>query len=114
PKTSIICSPMTSLKTSIKTITYLSDIGCLEIQGASLGSTDNTGYYKNEGTAENIQIELRDDQDATLKNGDSKTVIVDEITRNAQFPLKARAITVNGNASQGTIEALINVIYTWQ
>ncbi|MDI4361826.1 hypothetical protein E7V08_18770, partial [Escherichia coli] len=35
-KTSIICSPMTSLKTSIKTITYLSDIGCLEIQGASL------------------------------------------------------------------------------
>lgn len=64
------------------------------------GSTDNTGYYKNEGTAENIQIELRDDQDATLKNGDSKTVIVDEITRNAQFPLKARAITVNGNASQ--------------
>ncbi|OKU60986.1 hypothetical protein ACN88_20290 [Escherichia coli] len=38
PKTSIICSPMTSLKTSIKTITYLSDIGCLEIQGASLGS----------------------------------------------------------------------------
>ena len=27
---------MTSLKTSITTITYLSDIGCLEIQGASL------------------------------------------------------------------------------
>ncbi|WP_252866696.1 integrase core domain-containing protein, partial [Shigella sp. FC2541] len=34
----IICTPMTSLKTSIKTITYLSDTGCLEIQGASLGS----------------------------------------------------------------------------
>ncbi|OKU17713.1 hypothetical protein ACN76_20840 [Escherichia coli] len=30
---------MTSLKTSIKTITYLSDIGCLEIQGASLEPT---------------------------------------------------------------------------
>ncbi|OSL11926.1 nitrite extrusion protein 2, partial [Escherichia coli H296] len=28
----------TSLKTSIKTITYLSGIGCLEIQGASLGT----------------------------------------------------------------------------
>ncbi|MEF5435596.1 hypothetical protein U9X37_09515, partial [Escherichia coli] len=40
PKTSIICSPMTSLKTSIKTITYLSDIGCLEIQGASLFYTN--------------------------------------------------------------------------
>ncbi|CTY82956.1 DNA binding protein [Escherichia coli] len=30
---------MTSLKTSIKTITYLSDTGCLEIQGASLMTT---------------------------------------------------------------------------
>ncbi|MEK0027584.1 hypothetical protein R0783_23665, partial [Escherichia coli] len=44
PKTSIICSPMTSLKTSIKTITYLSDIGCLEIQGASLESSCNVYY----------------------------------------------------------------------
>ncbi|MED8528941.1 hypothetical protein Q5480_23605, partial [Escherichia coli] len=42
PKTSIICSPMTSLKTSIKTITYLSDIGCLEIQGASLQCESKT------------------------------------------------------------------------
>ncbi|MEX9481462.1 hypothetical protein AB7Y52_17970, partial [Escherichia coli] len=41
-----------SLKTSIKTITYLSDIGCLEIQGASLwpllitvdSSTHHSGY----------------------------------------------------------------------
>ena len=32
---------MTSLKTSIKTITYLSDTGCLEIQGASLTLTMN-------------------------------------------------------------------------
>ncbi len=31
---------MTSLKTSIKTITYLSDTGCLEIQGASLVDID--------------------------------------------------------------------------
>ncbi|KLG58812.1 nitrite extrusion protein 2 [Escherichia coli] len=36
PKTSIICSPMTSLKTNIKTITYLSHISFLEIQAASL------------------------------------------------------------------------------
>ncbi|KDA60296.1 hypothetical protein AA98_5300 [Escherichia coli 2-011-08_S1_C1] len=30
---------MTGLKTSIKTITYLSDIGCLEIQGTSSSSS---------------------------------------------------------------------------
>ncbi|SQQ07024.1 major facilitator superfamily protein [Escherichia coli] len=35
---------MTSLKTSIKTITYLSDIGCLEIQGASLAGY-MTSYF---------------------------------------------------------------------
>ncbi len=34
---------MTSLKTSIKTITYLSDTGCLEIQGASLLAYIPTG-----------------------------------------------------------------------
>ncbi|AQV66487.1 nitrite extrusion protein 2 [Escherichia coli] len=46
PKTSIICSPMTSLKTSIKTITYLSDTGCLEIQGASLPGMQQLHYWK--------------------------------------------------------------------
>ncbi|MGA6048473.1 hypothetical protein ACPB4D_23530, partial [Escherichia coli] len=35
-----------SLKTSIKTITYLSDTGCLEIQGASL-----TGYINKPHTS---------------------------------------------------------------
>lgn len=36
--TAIIRTPTTSLKTSIKTITNLSDTNCLEIHGASLGS----------------------------------------------------------------------------
>ncbi len=36
---------MTSLKTSIKTITYLSDIGCLEIHGASLAGNICGGTF---------------------------------------------------------------------
>ncbi|MGT5892082.1 TcfC E-set like domain-containing protein, partial [Escherichia coli] len=44
----IICSPMTSLKTSIKTITYLSDTGCLEIQGASLTSWQLSHTFYND------------------------------------------------------------------
>ncbi|WP_244579800.1 biofilm/acid-resistance regulator YmgB/AriR [Escherichia coli] len=45
---------MTSLKTSIKTITYLSDIDCLEIQGASLihnAITDKAlaSYFRSSG-----------------------------------------------------------------
>ncbi|TFM45655.1 hypothetical protein, partial [Escherichia coli] len=50
---SIICSPMTSLKTSIKTITYLSDIGCLEIQGASLTSNPESVDSKPENNLKN-------------------------------------------------------------
>nr|AUH16232.1 hypothetical protein PCOV6_00178 [Escherichia coli] len=38
---------MTSLKTSIKTITYLSDIGCLEIQGASLAGRQRQHHQDN-------------------------------------------------------------------
>ncbi|MEF5780749.1 hypothetical protein U9161_21155, partial [Escherichia coli] len=56
PKTSIICSPMTSLKTSIKTITYLSDIGCLEIQGASLPA----GYRETKRLSS--KLDLRNDE----------------------------------------------------
>lgn len=78
-----------------------------------IGLIDNMGYYKNEGIVENIQIELRDDQDVVLKNGDSKMVIVDEIICNVQFLFKVRVIMVNGNVSQGMIEVLINVIYIW-
>ncbi|MCK2357980.1 hypothetical protein MZD93_27980, partial [Escherichia coli] len=37
-----------SLKTSIKTITYLSDIGCLEIHGASLDNDANLLFVKSE------------------------------------------------------------------
>ena len=37
---------MTSLKTSIKTITYLSDTGCLDIQGASLLGYSGILYYR--------------------------------------------------------------------
>ncbi|OYG76156.1 holin, partial [Shigella sonnei] len=44
-----------SLKTSIKTITYLSDTGCLEIQGASL-LTKTTGADKS--TDETINLFL--------------------------------------------------------
>ena len=42
---------MTSLKTSIKTITYLSDIGCLEIQGSSLTCAHTHACRKNRACA---------------------------------------------------------------
>ncbi|WP_213061452.1 hypothetical protein, partial [Escherichia coli] len=46
---------MTSLKTSIKTITYLSDIGCLEIQGASL-KLNLTDFITSKGVSDILDV----------------------------------------------------------
>ncbi|KJF77475.1 fimbrial protein [Morganella morganii] len=78
------------------------------------GDTDTTGYFKNQGTASGIQIEVQDDNNNTYKNGDSKTVAVNEIAHTADFPFKVRAMTVNGGAGQGTVDALLTITYTWQ
>ena len=42
-----------------------------------------------------------------------KEVQVDDATQSASFPLQVRALTVNGGATQGTIQAVINVTYTY-
>lgn len=52
---------MTSLKTSIKTITYLSDIGCLEIQGASLDNkTDKRRQRRDEAADAEVLSRILD------------------------------------------------------
>ncbi len=38
---------------------------------------------------------------------------VEEASQSARFPLKVRALSVNGGATQGTIQAVINVTYTY-
>ncbi|MGX2880494.1 hypothetical protein ACWJOD_19175, partial [Escherichia coli] len=58
-----ICSPMTSLKTSIKTITYLSDTGCLEIQGASLLTTSvDDGVVFLNNIKPDMVLDIKDEQ----------------------------------------------------
>ena len=77
------------------------------------GAADSTGYYKNQGTAQNIQLELQDDSGNTLNSGATKTVQVDDSSQSAHFPLQVRALTVNGGATQGTIQAVISITYTY-
>ncbi|MCU6349114.1 fimbrial protein [Enterobacter quasiroggenkampii] len=77
------------------------------------GTADSTGFYKNLGTAGSIQLELQDDSGTTLNNGTQKSVQVDESSQSARFPLQVRALSVNGGATQGTIQALISVTYTY-
>lgn len=88
-------------------------VGTSRVTASFSGTADATGYYKNQGTAGNIQLELQDDGGTTLNNGATKSVQVDDTTQSARFPLQVRALTVNGGATQGTIQAVISVTYTY-
>lgn len=88
-------------------------IGTTRVVASFSGAADSTGYYKNLGTAGNIQLELQDNLGQTLNTGAKKAVQVDDVSQSAHFPLKVRALTVNGGVTQGTIQAVISVTYTW-
>lgn len=88
-------------------------VGTSRVTASFSGTADATGYYKNQGTAGNIQLELQDDGGTTLNNGATKSVQVDDSTQSARFPLQVRALTVNGRPTQGTIQAVISITYTY-
>lgn len=88
-------------------------IGTSRIVATFTGNADSTGYYKNLGTAGHIQVEVQDEKGKPLNNGAQKEVLVEESSQAATFPLQVRALTVNGGATQGTIQAVINVTYTF-
>lgn len=88
-------------------------IGTSRVTASFSGMADATGYYQNQGTARNIQLELQDNGGKTLNTGATTTVTVDETSQSARFPLQVRALSVNGGATQGTIQAVINVTYTY-
>lgn len=88
-------------------------VGTSRVVATFSGAADSTGYYKNQGTAGNIQLELQDDSGNTLNNGARKTVQVDSSSQSARFPLQVRALSINGGATQGTIQAAISVTYTY-
>ncbi len=87
-------------------------VGTSRVKATFSGTADSTGYYKNQGTAGNIQLELQNEDGTTLNNGSSQSVQVDE----PASPLASaagQALSVNGGATQGTIQAVINVTYTY-
>lgn len=88
-------------------------IGTSRIMASFSGLQDSTGFYENQGSAGNIQIELQDTQGNTLNSGSSKIVQVDDTSQSASFPLQVRALSVNGHASQGSIQAIISITYTY-
>lgn len=53
-------------------------VGTSRVKATFSGTADSTGYYKNQGTAGNIQLELQNEDGTTLNNGSSQSVQVDE------------------------------------
>jgi P pilus assembly protein, pilin FimA len=88
-------------------------VGTSKVTATFTGTADTTGYYSNQGTAGNVQLELQDTDGIQLNNNATKTVQVNDATLQTTFPLQVRALTVNGGATQGSIQAVINVTYTW-
>uniref|UniRef100_UPI001F5B4EF4 fimbrial protein n=1 Tax=Pseudomonas sp. TH34 TaxID=2796399 RepID=UPI001F5B4EF4 len=88
-------------------------VGTSGITATFTGPADDTGYYQNQGDALNLQLELQDANGNNLNNGNSSTVQVNESTQAATLSLRVRALSVKGNAQQGSIQASINVTYTY-
>lgn len=88
--------------------------GTTSVTAAFSGKADSTGdYYLNEGTATNLILQLEDrDTSSNIKNGATKTVSISGTT--ATIPLQVRALSIAGNAGQGTIQSTIDVAYTYQ
>lgn len=88
--------------------------GTSKVTATFSGTADsNVNYYANQGAALNIALQLADDNDVNLPNGSKKIVAVNDASKAANFVLKVRAITPNGNVTQGSIQAVINVTYTY-
>lgn len=89
--------------------------GTSKVTARFSGTADpnNSKYYKNLGTATNVQLELQDENNTSLGPNTTKEVAVDDSSKSTAFQLKVRVITTQGGATQGTIQAVINVTYTY-
>ncbi|HHB1426188.1 TPA: fimbrial protein [Serratia odorifera] len=69
--------------------------------------------YINTGTATGISIALARDTDLNLANGATWTVNVDG-SRSASWPMRARMVASKGNATPGTVKAVVVATLTYQ
>ena len=88
-------------------------MGTSRVVATFSGTVDASGYYKNLGTAGNIQLELQDGNGSILNSGSQKSIVVDDSSQSVIFPLQVRVLSVNGKATQGTIKSVISVTYTY-
>lgn len=80
---------------------------------ATFSGLKDATYYKNTGTAKNVEIQLQSASGVDLNNGVTQQIAVSS-QRTADLPIRLRIYSKNGNATDGTIQGLINVTYTYQ
>lgn len=73
-----------------------------------------TQYYKSTGDAENVSVELQSSTGDELGNGATKTIIINGDSHSAAFDLKTRAISVQGAATVGSLESIIQIAFNYQ
>ncbi|MEW1490169.1 lysis protein [Escherichia coli] len=98
---------MTSLKTSIKTITYLSDTGCLEIQGASLATITDMQQRQRDADAldDKYTKELADakaENDALRRKLDNGGRVL--VKGKCPVPSSAETSSASGMGNDATVE----------
>lgn len=78
--------------------------------------SDDLSLYENEGSAQNIAIELADaNSHSSIKGkGSSMTVNVDSSTHDAIVPLAAHVVAQNSGVVAGQIRSTVLLSFTWQ
>ncbi|MFC6376541.1 fimbrial protein [Tatumella terrea] len=90
-------------------------VGTSSVKATFSGTSDSTGtYFLNQGTAGKIAVQLADSSGNNITNGGALTSDVNDSTLATSFNLQVRAITPSGSATQGSIQSVIDVTYTWQ
>lgn len=90
-------------------------VGTSSVTATFAGTSDSTGtYFLNQGTAGNIAVELADSSGNNITNGGTLTSAVSDTTLSTDFSLEVRAITPAGSVTQGSIQSVVDVTYTWQ
>lgn len=88
-----------------------------QFTGTPATEAGGTDLYKNTGDAGKVQIELQNKTDNS-RLGNTSTMTVPVVAAGANneaiFPLQARAFSVEGGATPGTIVGTVQVAFTYQ
>lgn len=90
-------------------------IGTSNVVATFSGTSDTSGnYFLNQGSAGNIAVQLADSRGKNITNGGVLNSAVSDATLATAFNLEVRAISPDGSTTQGSIQSVVNVTYTWQ